>query len=221
MGVKTLGGWHSDIRKALGRPTLDVTDITDWVNNAMYEFGYAFKFPELQATGTLVTVAGQDAYALPSAVRALSDEGVVITAPSTRWSGPLQAETRTMYRRSLRYDTIGNRGTPKFYHTHQRKLFLRPRPDSTIMTIEYDYWKKITPLSVTSDVSPFGEDWDEVIFRGALLRGHLAFGEHDRLVNVYNLYLGSIRSRIMSEDLEEYPEGGISLIQSQYDSMVR
>lgn len=221
MGIMTLQNYRDDLKDALSRPSVDPSRLDRWINNAMVEFAYAFEFPELQKVGTIDTVAGQRSYAFPTDFRALSDFGVRLITPSNRFGGILVNETRTNYLRSDRYPQTSNQGVVGAYHIFQKKLWVRPAPDGTVTQIEIDYWAKVTPLTNPGDVTIFDEDWDEVLFRGALYRGHLAYGEHDRVQNVFNLFLADIRSRVMASDLQEFPEGGISALQSSYDTQVR
>lgn len=221
MGTQKLSEFQSDIRSALGRPTADVTQINRWVFNSMVEFGYAFKFPELIATAYIDTVDGQDVYTLPTNFRAFTDNGLWVGSPEDRTGGILEVETRTNYLRYFRFPTTSSRGRVTNYHRFGNNIVLRPVPDTTVTRVYFDYWKRITPLADANDVSPFNDDWDDVIFRGALYRGHLNFGEHDRVINVFNLFLGLIRSRVMAEDLEEFPEGGISAIETRYAQLRR
>jgi hypothetical protein len=221
MGVKTLTEWQTDIRNSLGRSAADLNEIKGWVNDALLELIGAFKFPELQATGTIDTVAGTDSYALPADFRAFDDQGVSIISPQSRFGGILEVETRVEYKRERQFATTYTRGIPEAIHKYGGKMWIRPTPDATVTRIEFDYHKKLTKLANPSDVSPLQDEWDECIFRGALYRGHLRYGEHDRVINVYNLFLGLVRSRVQIEDLEEFPEGGISALQSRYDNLVR
>lgn len=220
MGVKTLAQFQNTLALALGR-TIDPTLTLDWINNALFEFGYAFKFPELQAKTTLVTIQGTDAYNLPADFRAFDETGVLATTPQNRVGGILAKESRSNYLRAFRFVAANSQGPARSYHRYQNQIVFRPIPDSTVTTFQYDYWKRITPLAAPGDVSVFQDDWDDVIFRGALYRGHMNYGEHDRMMNIFQMFLGLIRSRVMQEDLEEFPEGGISAIQSQYDSIRR
>lgn len=220
MGTQKLSEFKADLLSALGRSPDDAR-MTRWINNAQYEFGYAFKFPELMATSFVDTADGISDYVLPNDFRAFSEDGLRIISPSTRTSGILRAESRPEYLRSVSYSGAGSTGEAEAYHRFGKRLFLRPWGDTTVTRVQFDYWKKIVPLAGPNDVSIFDEDWDDIIFRGALYRGHLNYGEHDRMINVFNLFLSAIRSRVMAEDLEEFPEGGISAIQSQFDNRYR
>lgn len=219
-GTRTLSIYTDDLRTALGRPTENVLRVARWVNDALREIAYAFKFHAMEGAGTFNTVNGTVAYNRAADFRVMNGE-LRISAPQERFGGIILPETRTNYLRSTRYATSTNYGKPEFYHLYASQIWLRRTPDATVMTIDYDYWKKITPLAGDDDVSPLDEDWDEAIFRGAMYRGYLAHGEHDRAINMFQFYLGLVRSRVSEEDLEEFPEGGISYIQSQFDASIR
>ena len=106
-------------------------------------------------------------------------------------------------------DDSTQQGMPQWYHRFGDSIIIRPTPN-TVMLIAVDYAKTVTPLVAVTDVSPLLEDWDEVIFVGALYRGFRHFGEFDRYQNVRNDFLGLVRSRSTEFELEEFPEGGIS-----------
>lgn len=224
MGVMTLADFQSDLAEALGGRTLDATRSARWVNNAYREVAYAFKFPELNKTATFNTVDGTESYTLATIAadfRAMDEEGLRITAPQTRFLGALVPETRINYRRASRFPQTATRGQPRWWHRFSGKIYLRPIPDSTVMTMEFDYWAKVTALAAAGDTTVLTDDWDDVIFRAALYRGQMSYGEHDRMINTFNMFLGLLRSRVMAEDLEEFPDGGISAIQSSYDYNTR
>ncbi len=222
MGVMTLTNFRDDLRSALGRSSEDATRIARWVNNSIREFAYAFEFPELEKTDDFDTVSGTPNYSLAADFRMLNGNGSVrIDTPQDRFGGIILPETRVEYLRTSRYPQTSSYGRPTKYHLYGKEMWLRATPDSTVMNIAYDYWGKITPLVDDADTSEFDEDWDDVIFRGALYRGYMAHGEHDRMINAFNMFLGLIRSRVQAQDLQEFPDGGISLIQSQFDDARR
>lgn len=211
MGTRTLTEMWDDIRLATQRPTLDTGRITRWIMAGMKEFGYAFQFQELQEEGSLTTVAGTLSYSLPANLRSLSDEGAWITLPVTSIR-KLKKETRTQYQ--LRIGDTTNtqaRGAPNWYHTYKRLMYLRGIPD-TVYTIKFDYWKTLTEISLPGDVSPFTDDWDDIVLMGGLYRAFRSQGEHGRYINIRNDFLGLIRSRALDEDLEEMPQGGLNII---------
>jgi hypothetical protein len=219
MGIMTLQNFRDDLQDALTRSP-DPARLDRWINNSILEVAYAFQFPELEAVGTFDTVAGQVAYNMPADFRMMHENGVRRTAPQAYVGGIIEAESRTQYLRNYTYDIIANRGIVAYYHMYQKKMWLRPRAQD-VYTVEFDYWKKLTPLLNPTDLSPLEDDWDEIVFRGALYRGHLQYGEHDRVLNVFNLFLSDIRSRVMAADLQEFPEGGISMIQASFENQRR
>lgn len=204
----TLADFRSEVTASLARGTLDTTRLDRWINMAMEEFGHALKFPILEKTVTGSPVAGVNTVALPADFRAWHENGVWIISPE-EYLGQLKRESRRNYLLNVSYDSA-NRGIIGSYHIYGRTIYFRPFPDSTVLTYQAHYWAKVTRMSAVGDVSQFDPDWDDIILTGALYRGYRAYGEFDRYQNVRNDFLGMIRSRQEAEDLEEFPEGGIS-----------
>ncbi len=215
MGLMTLADYQSDLESSAQRGGISTTRSTKWVNDAIREFAYAFKFRELETSVSFDTAAGQYEYNLTAHIvatgfRAMHELGIVKTAPSDRL-GKLIPESRNVFLQKLGDTTdADNRGEIKYYHKFHNLIYLRPIPDSTLVTSKFHFWKKITPLVNAGDVSEFDEDWDEIIFLGALYRCFRGFGEFDRYQNIRNDFLGLVRSRAGEQDLEEFPEGSIS-----------
>lgn len=223
MGSLTLLDYQNDLggtggeSGSLQRTSISAPLMTRWINQSMREVGYAFKFHESEGVKQWSTVDGQGSYTIgPAGNIILADFWYIIelrkSAPEDRL-GWMLPETRSQYRRK-----IGNtadstqRGNPKYYHKYGSSIYLRPIPDSTIVTVDMDYAKNLTPLAAAGDVTPFQEDWDEIVYVGAMYRGFRHFGEYDRYINVRNDFLGLVRSRKTEYELEEFPEGGISPI---------
>jgi hypothetical protein len=209
MGIVTLTEFLADLDQATKR-TLDPTRAKRWVNQAMEEFGYAFKFRELEATGQIATVAGTEKYALANDFRMLHENGVWIHSPDDFHNKGLVPETRRSWRKNVNLVDSASRGIPTHYHIYASEMYFRLVPD-IVYAIKYDYWKELTLLVGNGDVSPFQSDWDDIIFTGALYRAYRGYGEFDRYQNVRNDFLGMIRSRVLEEDIEPFPEGGISV----------
>lgn len=213
MGVLLLSDYRTDLdaglQQAVGNTLKD-----RWVNQALREFGYAFKFHELENLSTFVTVADTGQYILSGAPANIVDlraiEELKIVSPGTS-IGRIFPETRTRYLKLIgdRTDNTTH-GVPKFYHKFGPNVFFRPVPNATLYTIEVDYYKNLTSFVNPGDTSPLHEDWDEAIYLGALYRGFRYFGEFDRYQNIRNDFLGMVRSRSTEYELEEFPEGGIN-----------
>lgn len=217
MGTQTLQQYRDDLGATtpgmLQRSNIGVTLIDKWVNQALREFGYAFKFHELEASIAFNTLLGVPSYDLVTLIQVTDfryvDE-LWITDPDTGVITRVRPETRTKYRKNLGVPTdTGTYGLPRWYHRHAGEIFLRPTPDK-VYNVSMDYYKTIEPLDSDGSVSPFHEDWDEAILVGALYRGFRHFGEFDRYQNVRNDFLALVRSRQSEYELEEFPEGGIS-----------
>lgn len=221
MGIQTLQNYRDRLGAttlgALQRSNIGVDLVDEWVNHSLKEFGYAFKFHELEGETSFNTVVGTKSYAIGAGQPInVSDfrytEEMWGASPQGEATYRIRPETRTRYRSKIGVESDSTTyGTPFWYHRFANKVFLRPTPDAVI-AISFDYYRTIPPFINDTDVSPFHEDWDEIIFVGAMYRGFRHFGEFDRYQNVRNDFLGLVRSRQTEYDLEEFPEGGISPI---------
>jgi len=230
MGTMTLADFQIEIAGPLGRSALlnggaDASLSKRWCNFAMQEFGYGLKFRQLIATdNTLVTVAGVETINLPTDFRFVHEDGILVTAPETR-VGKLIPESRNQFLLKRGFIQTSSRSQPRYYHIYPTAtkpdgvLVLRPVPDSTVETLLLHYWKKITLLSGSADVSPFPDEWDDVLLTGAIYRGFRYYGEFDRYQNVRNDYLAILKSRTTENQLEEFPIGGISESQDEGENV--
>lgn len=215
MGDMTLTDFRADVTSAVARGTIGTGNLDRWINQGLWEFAHAFKFKELQKVVTYTLIQGINTLVLPADFRALNDEGgIVITSPESRL-GELTPETRRSYLKNINLLNAGFQTAAARYHTYGKAIYIRPVPDSTSTDVQLHYWGKAAKFTTALQVSEFDEDWDDVIFTGALYRAYRWFGEFNRYQNVRNDFLGMVRSRIMDEDLEPFPEGGISLAQSE------
>ena len=232
MGTMTLADLQIEIAGPLGKTALlnagaDSSLSRRWCNFAMQEFGYALKFRELIGTdNTLVSVAGTETIDLPTDFRYIHDDGILVTSPESR-IGKLIPETRNNFLLHRGYIQASARGQPSHYHVYPTAskpsgaLFLRPVPDSTVITLLVHYWKKITAFSTSGTTSPFPDDWDDVILAGAIYRGFRYYGEFDRYQNVRNDYLALLKSRVNDSQMEEFPIGGLSYTQDESENVQR
>ena len=218
MGDRLLSEYRSDLLGATARPNTAVALVDRWVNDAVKEVGYAFKFPELEAKKTFLTVAGTYEYPLaPIAAdyRMLHEDGVWIQAPYDR-IGKLKKENHSRWLRNagdLTDTTVYNR--PAYYHRYGKSLLFRPIPDATVCTILVHYWKKISLMVNPGDTTFLDADWDEIIYLGALYRAMRHAREFDRYLNIRNDFLGLVRSRAMEEDVEEIAQGGLNIVTTE------
>lgn len=231
MGTRQLSDFQAELLVALKRPTLDNTSLNRYINAALRQIAYAFKFRELQGNAQFNTVNNTPSYVLTgitSDFRMMGESGVRIIAPGgaatpgTGRIGKLKKESRAQYLRRLPDTTLtSNLGVPVYYHIFGNSIYLRPWPDSTVMTLTFDYWKKITPLSNATDTSPLSEDWDDPLFMTALYRGHIGQGDWQQAINAKNEALAQIRSRVLEEDVEEFEQGGLYIVFQDDSSLVQ
>lgn len=211
MGQKTLANFRDEIVAAAQRGTaaqVGVTLVNDWIHRAMYEFGYVFKFHELEGYAEQVLLANTRDVVFPTDYRVMNENGIEVLGVE-KFEGALIKETRAQFIRKNRITGASViTGRPKYYHIYGTQFIVRPKPDVDY-TLGVHYWKKLTTLA-DGDVSIFDDDWDDIIMLGGLYRCFRHFNEFDRYQNVRNDFLGMIRSRKLDEDLEEFPEGGVS-----------
>lgn len=211
MGVMTLSEFRSDVASGLQRGTPDAIGkplVDRWIFNAMVEFGYAFKFRQLEGLNEQTLLTDTSAVVFPLDFRMMHENGIELVGTS-RFEGALVPETRAQYIRALRTVAGDVRpGRPYYYHIFADEFRVRPVADADY-TLVVHYWKRLQPLVDDDDVSIFEADWDDAILLGAKYRGFRHFNEFDRYQNVRNDFLGVVRSRLLEEDLEEFPEGGV------------
>lgn len=218
MGTMTLSDFRTEVTAGLQRGGLSNTDLDRWINRAIMEFAYAFPFKELEAIKTFVTAADDNTYSINAApisltdFRAMHEFGLVKTDPDER-RGKLIPESRVRYLKNIGdiADTTTH-GNPTHYHKFGNVIYLRPVPDSVLITIDLHYHKNITKLAGVNDTTQFHEDWDEAVTLGALYRGLRHFGEFDRFQNMRADFVATVRTRALEYGLEEFPEGGISAV---------
>jgi hypothetical protein len=174
----------------------------------MYEFAYALKFRELEATEQQTLLIDTNTLVFPADFRMLHDMGIEAVG-TERFEGKLIRETRAKYiQLSRAAGSFVRTAAPRWYHVYGTNFVVRPTADANYDFLVH-YWKRLDILVDDDDTSIFPDDWDDVILAGALYRGFRHFNEFDRYLNLKNDYLGLVRSRKMEEDLEEFPEGGV------------
>ncbi len=216
MGALALTDFRDEIKNGLQRTNIGDTQLDRWINMSAKEIFYSFKFREAEANTTFVTIQADYDYTIGSGLninvtdfRIIHEEGLWVELPDTE-RRELLIEVRERWLEKVTLEAASE-APPTHYHKYGNQIYLRPVPDTTILTIRFHYWKKMTELALDADVTPLDEDWDEAVLLGTLYRGYRYFGEEQRMVNRRNEQLGIIRSRSLEIDLEPFPEGGISL----------
>jgi hypothetical protein len=216
MGVLMLTDFQADLTTALQRGNVPVANLTRWINQAMKEFAYAFRFHELEFSTNIVTAQGQYQYSISDPatrwIEELTKFGTAAYPADTGQGrlGRIIPETRSDWLKNIGDLTDATQqGEPLYYHRYGEEIILRPIPDSIGVYINVDYYKNVPNLVASTDTSPFKEDWDEAIFLGALYRGLRSYREPD-YISIRNDFLAFVRSRATEFEMEEFPEGGIS-----------
>lgn len=216
MGLLTLANFRTQIEDELNRSSVGNTKLDRWLNAAYLEVLHGFKFHELEGSQTFLTVDGTHTYAIGATLaidisdfRALHDEGLWVQSPTDNIKQILP-ETRDSWLEKIDLD-IASTAEPTHFHKFGDTIYLRPVPDTTILTILVHYWKSGVKLAADGDVTILDSDWDDILAVGAIARGFRNFGEESRKVNARNEFLSMIRTRSLEIDVEPFPEGGISL----------
>lgn len=195
-----------------GTPTQVGVELVDtWIHNTMTEFGYAFKFRELEGYEEQPLLAGVDSIVHPADFRMVHEIGLVLLGVEG-FEGKILPETRDQYIK--RHRTVATNvvpGRPLYYHVFGPIFKVRPTPDVDY-TVGVHFWARMQRLVDETEVSIFPDDWDSIILAGSKALGFNHFNEFDRYQNMRNDFLGMIRSRKFESDIEEFPEGGISAV---------
>lgn len=210
MGLMTLDDFRDEIAGGLQRTFDDIglARLDRWIMNALFEFGYAFKFRELEGLDANKAVtSGLLTLTIPADWRMWHELGMQLYDASGKNLGKLLPETREIYLQKINLTDASSQGQPTYYHQYSNLMYLRPVPDGTY-SLNRHYWKKI-PVLVVGATTIFKDEWDDIVSAGGLYRGLRFYGEYDRYLNVKNDFLSLVRSRVMEEDLEQFPEGGI------------
>ncbi len=217
-GDRTLEVFRSDVLFALLGQSLasigqgSVADGQDrldrWINWA-YRYicmPRVFRHTELQTTDVVTLVAGDNDYALDSAVAAVY---------SCFWQNSLATTKRKLTPNSQRrfddrQDT--NTGQPTEYAIWSAELVLYPRPGPTQAgdTVTVRGWQRPI-LLVAGAKTVIAPEWDEVIKVGAIAKGWDDLDEYNRAAVAYDRF-GTLvnditdRMKVEGEDTGSYVE---------------
>ena len=213
MGVMTLKDFRDEAVAAAQRGTPELVGLTllnNMVHRASTEFGYAIKFRELEGYEEQTLLATTDTLTFPNDFRVMHHEGIQVL--NDQWfEGKVLPETRSQYIKKMRTGLTARTGRPERYHRYGPLFKVRPVADIDYL-LGVHYWKHVDRMVEDEDVSNFSDDWDEAILLGTIYRIYRHFNEFDRYQNVRNDFIGYVRSRVLDDDLEEFPEGGISVV---------
>lgn len=131
-----------------GYGEVDRANFKSWLNEAYEELVRSYKWPFLEATASIVTVAGTQTVAIPSSPPVLFF-GRLKPASSTTTTEPQflsELDFRDyMPTREYTDTSAAYRGKPKYYSIFAGNLNFYPVPDA-VYTYSLRYWKGITTL---------------------------------------------------------------------------
>jgi hypothetical protein len=157
-----------ELRALVRKQTLASADAIDnatlngFINDGMRAVASRFKWPFLETTATITTVADQAAYALPSDYRRTS---VVIPVVSGRRLVRTTLEEETLRRNPIPTAQIADR-----FYIYGDEILLAPIPDISDVDYTHYYTKGITTLSSDADEPEFLSDFHIAPARYAMAR---------------------------------------------------
>ncbi len=147
------------------------TSATTCLNNAMQEviadmLNAGMDFLGMQASGILSTVANQEYSNLSD----IGDVDRVYDVYQITDKVKLTKVQRHQYVRDFPDVTQQNK-IPEAYAEWNNRLYWWPRPNA-IYTMYVDYWKRVGPMSATTDTPPFVAKYNPLLFQYAALWWH-------------------------------------------------
>jgi hypothetical protein len=180
-------------RRAGGRTDLDPAAIALHINEAYLDLCSMLQFEWMDATIEWSTVAGVAQYALPSAIR----EVVKISSvgdPDVDDDGPLEKVDMAEYRRMGREDSDLHSKPSAFTLSPDNVLVLWRTPDA-IYSMSAEVMLRPARLTSDSHYPVYPEEWNEAVLTLAVSKAVGALREFELSAQLYNTYLGYVRSR--------------------------
>jgi len=186
-----MGTWDYDRLKAelklrMGQRT-DFTSPIDWygrwinngymnlcTRNRFWGLRRNFDFPEMETRSSATTTAGTAYVSVPADCLIIRDVFHYTDDARLNHIGWDEYVKRTGK------STTASRGAPTEWVRSGSYIYLSPTPDATDTLYIY-YRKRPTLLSLGTDVTALGAEWDEIIVRMAALQAWLQLGDQVRL----------------------------------------
>lgn len=190
---------RTELRDHLGVDDIDLpnSDADLLLNRSWWEVMNKFDFREKEASRTFTTVAGTRSYANPVTQEAVQSVWVSDLYDGTRKQLD-QLEIPTF---EARYDSDTDaRGKPEVYTRQNADMLLDPVPDDVYTITVYH-------LAILSDIPAGGPDvpqeWHEIILFGAIYRGFLRMGLHNRAKAIRKEQVDMISSTVPVRSKEQ------------------
>jgi hypothetical protein len=170
-----------------GYGEVDRANVKTWLNETYEDLVRSFKWPWLQATQTITTVAGTQTVALPASPPILFFGRLKPTSSSALKEPKFLSEMDFrdyMPHREFTDTTSAYRGQPKYYSIFAGNINFYPVPDA-VYTYSLRYWKGIATLpTADSDTYLCPDPYLDNLVVGALARA--AMREND--MGKYQVY---------------------------------
>jgi len=168
------------------------TEILQAYNDTLQNIANMAPFEGLKFQSYIPTVAGQEDYPLPSNKCHVIHPVRLIESASSTNGWPLRKRSKQefseIYPNPNATGTSVARGKPSDYCIYSNSILIGKLPDLSTYLLELDWAKLRTSQDAGVDVHEMGEEWDEVIKFGVLMRLYAAMGFDDEAVKWKTFY---------------------------------
>lgn len=184
----------AEVRLLLGSPSTTIiadATITRQLNYSYYELSTRYRHPEIEATATITTVDGTQAYATPTrywytqTMRDETNSRVLLWKP-INWIVAQDTDTK---------------GAPQYYTRQAATLLIYPTPDAVYSITHYHIARPLE-LAGAGTTAFDGLEWDEITVWGAVWRCHQIIEQNDQMVHSRNIWRTLVGSLPESEVME-------------------
>ena len=178
-----------------GYGEVDRANVKSWLNEAYEDIVRSYRWPWLQATQTITTVAGTQTVALPATPPILFFGRLKPTSSSALLEPKFLSEMdfrEYMPNRKFTSTVATDRGVPTYYSIFAGNLNFYPVPDA-VYTFSLRYWKGITTLpSADGDTYLCPDPYLDALVINALSRA--AMREND--MAKYQVYVAQYTAHV-------------------------
>ena len=175
-----------------GYGEVDRANVKSWLNEAYEELVRAYKWPWLQATQTITTVANTQTVAIPATPPVLFFGRMKPTTASVDEPRFLSEMDFREYMPNREYTDPADKGQPEYYSIFAGNINFYPIPDA-VYTYSLRYWKGITTLpTADADTYMCPDPYLDALVTNALARA--AMREND--MGKYQVYVAQYTATV-------------------------
>lgn len=175
-----------------GYGEVDRANVKSWLNEAYEELVRAYKWPWLQATQTITTVANTQTVAIPATPPVLFFGRLKPTTASVDEPRFLSEMDFREYMPNREYTDPADKGQPDYYSIFAGNINFYPIPDA-VYTYSLRYWKGITTLpTADADTYMCPDPYLDALVTNALARA--AMREND--MGKYQVYVAQYTATV-------------------------